>query len=450
MSGDRPDFPGVPEPVIDDSPEDDLPSGGNARRALWTFADQALSSLTNFALTIVIARAVGADSFAAFALALLTFSFVIGLSRAMIGDPYVIRFSAADSTARHDATRLASGAAIAMGLFAGAICVVAAVLLPNHEIRGGLLALAISLPGLLVQDTWRYAFFATGRPAAATLSDAVWAVLQFTGLALLLSSGVESIFWLTLVWGMSALVAAVLGVFQVRAVPSLASAFRWFRLTRDLNVRMGIDFAFNMGFVNLAIYLVTAIVGLIAAGALRAAQTLLGPLNLFRSGLDSFVLPMMARRAEAGRSVLSLAAMTTGATTALTAVWVAILLLLPTSIGVELLGDSWSGARLVMVGSGTVAIAQAVVLGASLGVKALGRADLLLRVTLLQAPLILACGCIGAWWGGVVGAAIGFGLAQVIGTALSWFYFRQADVTQRDDLPKDHPPAAATDAATAH
>src|SRR4051812_2323833 len=97
MSGDRPDFPGVPEPVIDDSPEDDLPSGGNARRALWTFADQALSSLTNFALTIVIARAVGADSFAAFALALLTFSFVIGLSRAMIGDPYVIRFSAADS-----------------------------------------------------------------------------------------------------------------------------------------------------------------------------------------------------------------------------------------------------------------------------------------------------------------------------------------------------------------
>jgi O-antigen/teichoic acid export membrane protein len=426
--------PADPGPAIPDDTQPPVPaerSAGNGRRALWTFADQALSSLTNAALTVVVARAVGAEAFGAFALALLTFSFVIGLGRAMIGDPYVIRFSDADPAARHTATRQSSGAAVVFGLLAGMLCAVAGLLIPDQQSRGGLLALAISLPGLLLQDNWRYAFFAARRPAAATLNDAIWALLQFSLLGVLFVRNVESVFWITMAWGMSALVAAAFGVLQIRAVPSVTSARRWFHLTRDLNVRMGIDFAFNMGAVNLAIYVITAVVGLVAAGALRAAQTLLGPLNLFRSGLDSFVLPMMARRAGEGRSLLRLVTVTSGAATALTGVWVGVLLLLPTSIGEEVLGDSWAGARLVMIGSGIVAISQAVVLGASLGIKALRRADLLLRVTLIQAPLILGFGGVGAWQWGIVGAANGLGIAQFVGTILSWYYFRGANGAER-------------------
>lgn len=429
------------------------PSGGSGRRALWTFTDQALSSLTNAALTIVVARAVGADDFGAFALALLTFSFVIGLGRSTIGDPYVIRFSDADRTARHTATRQAAGAAVALGLCAGAICVVAGLLIPQTQSRDALIALAMSLPGLLLQDTWRYAFFAAQRPAAATVNDAVWAVLQFSLLAVLLARDVESVFWITLAWGMSALVAAVLGVFQMRVVPSVASAGRWFYLTRDLNIRMGIDFAFNMGAVNLAIYVITAVVGLVAAGALRAAQTLLGPLNLFRSGLDSFVLPMMSRMAGTGRSLLRPAAATSAAATLVSSTWVGTLLLLPASVGEDVLGDSWDGARSVMIGTGIVQISVSIVLGASLGMKALRRADQLLRVTVIQAPLIIGFGCIGAWQWGIVGAANGFGLAQFVGTILSWYYFRGANVGERHWVtqpePADVSPADAAGAPQA-
>jgi O-antigen/teichoic acid export membrane protein len=408
------------------------PSGGNGRRALWTFADQALSSLTNAGLTIVVARSFGEDAFGAFSLALLTFGFMIGFGRATVGDPYVIRFSDADPAERHRATRQAAGAAIALGLFAATLCAIAAVLVPDDRARGGLLALAISLPGLLLQDTWRFAFFAAGRPAAATLSDGVWAVLQFSILGMLLSQGVDSVFWITLAWGMSALVAAVLGIFQTKVLPSVASARHWFQTHKDLNIPMGIDFALNMGAVNLATYVVTAIIGLVAAGALRAVQTLTGPLNLFRSGLDAFVLPMMARRAGTGRSLLGLVAATSGAATAVTGVWVGCLLLLSDSAGKEVLGASWDEAREVLVGFSIVVIAQAGVLGASLGIKALRRADLLLRVTTIQAPLILSFGCIGAWQWGIQGAAFGFGLAQALGTAISWYYFQVANKAERD------------------
>ncbi|MFI7586789.1 hypothetical protein ACIB24_06915 [Spongisporangium articulatum] len=406
--------------------------GGNGRRVLWTFADQALSSLTNFAVTIVVAREVGADAFGAFALALLTFSFVIGLGRAIIGDPYVIRFSASDPAEAHEATRQATGGAFLYGLVAGLVCLVAALVVPDADTSGGLLALAFCLPGMLVQDTWRFVFFAARRPAAATMSDLLWAVLQFTLLGVLIRGGHESVFLLTLSWGLSATASAVLGIWQARAVPAVGSGFTWFRRTSDLNVRMGADFAFNQGFVNLAMYAVTGILGLVATGALRGAQTLLGPLNLFRSGLDSFVLPMMARRAAQGRSLLGLVTATSAPATAVTAAWVVILFVLPDRWGRELFGASWDGAHTVMLGIGVVSLAQGVVLGASLGLKALRRADLLLKVTTWQAPGILLAGVVGAWGWGALGAAYGFGIAQACGSVLCWYWFYRADTAPRD------------------
>lgn len=53
---------------VADNPEAALSYTGRSRM-LWTFADQALSSLTNAALAIVVARSVSKDDFGAFGLA---------------------------------------------------------------------------------------------------------------------------------------------------------------------------------------------------------------------------------------------------------------------------------------------------------------------------------------------------------------------------------------------
>jgi hypothetical protein len=80
-----------------------------------------------------------------------------------------------------------------------------------------------------------------------------------------------------------------------------------------------------------------------------------------------------------------------------------------------------------MLAIGVVAISVGVAMGGSLGLKALSRPDLMLRVTLVQAPLIVGLGAYGAVTAGAAGAAVGFAISQVVGAALSWVVFVAAE-----------------------
>jgi O-antigen/teichoic acid export membrane protein len=395
-------------------------------RAAWTLVDQAVSSLTNAALALVVAGNVGNADFGAFSIALFTFGFVIGVGRAMICDPFVIHYSDVDRRRRRRGAREASGAAATYGLVTGLVCVAVGLSVDGHA-GAALVALGLSLPGLLVQDCWRYAFFAAGRPRDAAVNDTVWAVVQFTAIGTLLVTGHTSVFLLTLAWGWAALVAAVVGAFQAGVLPQLSATAGWFRATRDLNVRLGLDYIVNMGAVNLSIYLIGGIVGLIAVGSIRAAQVLLGPLQLLSFGLSAFALPLLSTIAAAGRRLRRIAVGLSGGIMLVSVVWVTVLLLLPRSIGEALLGESWAGAGAVLLPIGIVMIATGTTTGPRVGLKALRRADVLLRVTVVQAPFILALGVAGAVLDGARGAAVGYALADILGATLIWAAFLRAD-----------------------
>ena len=66
---------------------------GFATRFGWGVADQTLSSLTNFALTVLVARSLGVTEFGYFAIVLTIYLTSMGLSRAAITSPLSIRFS---------------------------------------------------------------------------------------------------------------------------------------------------------------------------------------------------------------------------------------------------------------------------------------------------------------------------------------------------------------------
>jgi O-antigen/teichoic acid export membrane protein len=399
-------------------------------RMLWTFADQALSSLTNAALAIVVAKSVGKDDFGAFALALLTFTFIVGLVRAFVGEPFVVRFSAANEAERRRGTAHGSGAALTFGALGAVICLGVAALI-GGEAGPAFAALAVSLPGLMLQDTWRHMFFAAGRPAAATVNDFVWAVLQFVLLGLLLVNDDDSIFLITLAWGMSALVAAFVGYLQTGIAPSPLATFSWVRETRDISVQLGLGFTLNMGAINFVTYAIGGIVGLAAAGAMRATQTVLGPMNLVFAGFNAFALPMLSRAAAAGDRLLRQAFIGGVTLSGVAAVWVTILVLLPDRAGRAILGDSWAGADRLMLPSGLLLVSVALVLGATNALVALSRADLMLRLTSIQAPLMLILGVVGAWQWGVVAAAYGLLIAQTVGVVAGWVLFIRADADPR-------------------
>ena len=67
------------------------------------------------------------------------------------------------------------------GVAAGVLCVVAGLLLPDPA-GPVFVALGIALPGLAVQDSWRFAFFAGGRGSSAFLNDLFWTVLLVSAL----------------------------------------------------------------------------------------------------------------------------------------------------------------------------------------------------------------------------------------------------------------------------
>ena len=150
-----------------------MPAG--ARRMAWGVADQAASSLTNVIVGVLVARTLGPAGFGAFSIAFATYLIALNTSRGISTDPLMVRFSDVDPTIWKRAVTGSSGAALASGVLVGSTCAAVATAVGGPA-GPALLALGITLPGLLVQDSWRFAFFSQGRPALALANDVVWAV----------------------------------------------------------------------------------------------------------------------------------------------------------------------------------------------------------------------------------------------------------------------------------
>ena len=90
-------------------------SRGAGRRLSWGVADQAVSSLTNFAIVIFIAHSLGAVQFGAFSLAYVTYWFVLSASRGLATDPLLVRFSATNPPVWREAVASCTGTATLVG-----------------------------------------------------------------------------------------------------------------------------------------------------------------------------------------------------------------------------------------------------------------------------------------------------------------------------------------------
>jgi O-antigen/teichoic acid export membrane protein len=407
----------------------DVDAGMPSRRQLviWTFASQAVSSLTNFGFTVLLARSVGVDDFGAFGIAFAVFSFVIGVVRAGVTTPLLIAHSAGDPEERRVASLDSAGSSLAVGLLTlllGAVC----YLVFPAPLGPALLALGIALPFLLVQDAWRQAFFAAGQPRRAAAGDVLWAVGVFGGAALLGALGAVSVFSLMVAWGVGAVLAGVYGALRLRGAPRLRSAVSWLRTHTSQGGRLTAEYVLNMGAVNLATFVLGAIAGLVATGALRAAQTLLGPMQTFFGALSSFALPVAARQVAAGdrRGLVRFAWGLSVLCVAAAGLVTAVLSLLPLSWGEALMGETWEGARHVVLPAGLLLVATGLGMGPVMVFKGLSRADLLVRVSVVQAPLMLGLGSLGAYLAGAPGGAWGFTVAQVVGSTMNVVLLRGA------------------------
>ena len=84
-------------------------TSGAARRAGWNLVDQVISSVTNAALSFVVARSVDVEQFGGFAVAFSVFALAVGLSRALATSPLGIRFESRPGNGGPRGRRLRGG-----------------------------------------------------------------------------------------------------------------------------------------------------------------------------------------------------------------------------------------------------------------------------------------------------------------------------------------------------
>jgi O-antigen/teichoic acid export membrane protein len=424
----------------------------------WGLADQAVSSLTNFAVSLYVARTLGAVQFGAFSLAYVTYSFIINASRGLATDPLTVRFSGVDTPSWKKAVSSATGTATTVGLIAAAGMLTAGLLLQGTA-RAAFIAMGITMPGLMLQDAWRYAFFAHGKGAHAFLNDLIWALALAPALLALRMTGHQTVFWFVLAWGTSAIVAAAVGPFQARVIPRIHHTRTWITTHKDLALRYMVEESFNSFSGQVRAYGLAFFATLAAVGAVQAASTLMGPFFVIMGGISLVTVPEAARVLRHSPRHLRRFCVLLGIALSIGAcAWGGLLLVaLPRGLGQWLLHGLWRPAYPLLLPLTAAVIGACVTAGAIAGLRALGVARRSLRAEIITSALYIVFTLAGAARWGATGAVGGGAVATLAGAVIWWFQLhvalRESGVAQlalSGHQPGKHrlPPAAKTARST--
>jgi O-antigen/teichoic acid export membrane protein len=399
---------------------------GTIRRAGWGIGDQALSSLTNFALAIAVARQVDTAGFGAFSIAFSFYLVALTVSRAISTDPLVIRFSRATPDTWRDATGAATGMALTIGILSG-IGLMAIGALVGGDVGTALVAVGVGLPALLVQDAWRFAFFAAARGQSAFLNDLVWTVALVVIFALVFVSGERSVGMLVLAWGGGALVAAVFGVGQARTLPAIARARSWWRDHRDLAAPLALEGLILSGRQPLTLGIISLITSLAVVGTIRAGFVLMNGIHVATYGITLFGVPEGVRTLHRSTGALvRLCVVLAGGLMLVAAAWGIFLMLLPDTIGTWAMAGNWEAAQSVLLPMTVLTVATGAQAGALIGLRALAVPRRSLAARFVSSSLLFIGAVVGAVTGGAMGGAWGMAIGLVLGTAFWWWQLMRA------------------------
>ncbi|MFE2327448.1 hypothetical protein ACFXD5_26580 [Streptomyces sp. NPDC059385] len=386
-----------------------------SRRGLAAIAsvlDQAASSATNILVLVLAARLSSASGFADFSMVYVTFSVLLGLNMAYVGQSLVLE----KGDRVGDLARSAAGFTGAASAAVGAVLALVGLVLSGATGRA-FLALGLVLPLVLLQDGLRYCFSALRTPERALAADALRLVCVVAALAVQPEGA--SAGRLVLVWGVSALPALALGLFLLRPfVRGRRADLRPYLRRGHLGQRFVVEFAVGNGSSQLAVLGLGVFATPLAVGALRGATTLFGPLNVLFNSANAFAPPFLGRL-HGKRATVRATALLGLALAAIGAGWGAVLYALPDRVGSSLLGDTWSAASALLPATG----AQYAVMGlgtcALLTLRVLApKATLSLQVVYSLLAVVLLLGGYALW--GVAGAAWGLAAGSAAKATAGW------------------------------
>ena len=239
------------------------------------------------------------------------------------------------------------------------------------------------MPGLLLQDTLRFVAFGQRRPGVALTSDSIWSAGQVLATLWVLAHQ-GTVAGLVLAWAVPGVASGLCAASILRVWPSLGQVPAWARRSLPFAWRYLGEVMATVGVFQIALYLVGWMVGLAAAGWLRLAQTLFGPVHVAVSAARAAMLPEMVRSLDRPARLAGLRNITAATLIVFTVLWTAGLMVLPRHVGVVAVGVAWLGVAQILGLVGVQKILDASGAGPFLALRALRQARLTLRVRALS------------------------------------------------------------------
>lgn len=272
-----------------------------SRNLIYTFADQIVSSSSNFVTGVVVARLSGAEEFGEYALVLTIWLVVIGVHRRIITEPMMVTAGDGDllpvPIAHGIRAELVFGG-VATLLLAGAG---ATALMSGAHIGVILLANAPWVVPLLVQDYWRAVAFQRQQPALALINDSVFAVVQVTMIACFLLVGWRGAAPAVCALGLGGTAGALLGFHWFPGVGRRGDGIALLRHLWPLGRLFLADFVTAVGSQQAYIIVAAILLSKTEYGGFRAATSLMGPVMVILLAAGNVGLPGASRRVSRGQ-----------------------------------------------------------------------------------------------------------------------------------------------------
>jgi glycosyltransferase involved in cell wall biosynthesis/O-antigen/teichoic acid export membrane protein len=269
----------------------------SVRAALTTF-DQAVASISNFAVGVAVARVAGVAGLGAYSLAYTVWLGLASMHRSMITDPMAIENDLGQPDAK---AHVRSGLAAELVLGIGCVLVflsLGGILLASgqHAYGIGFMAIAPWLPFLLAQDYWRWVGFMKARPGQSLANDSLFLAIQVAAFAFLYALGIRSTVLAIGAWGLGALAGTAFGLWQFRVRPTLARGGKRLRMRWSMSKWLlgGSTSAWSAS--QAYVILTGVILGPVGLGGLKAATSLVsGPSLVLVQAGGSVGLPEASR-----------------------------------------------------------------------------------------------------------------------------------------------------------
>jgi hypothetical protein len=401
------------------------------RTGALALADQCLWSATNFLAVALFAHAADPETFGRFALAFTVIIFVSGLAAALSGEVLAVsRGDALNASGNGCAEPSPSQRAERRARAAGAtallaiVCpfgVLAVMAVATDGISTNELIAVAAAPAAIWAEGMRAMAYAERTPQRAIMISGSWVAGQgLATLATWLATGQFDGLTVLVGWFGGAALSAVAGLVTMtpRIRFSGATVAEW-RRRRSFSF----EYLVTAGAMNLTVMLSATMLGLAEAGAMRALQTVYGPLNILMVGVRNVVVPAAAESYRGVRLWLVANQVTFVLCAGTGVVWL-ILVSWP-ALGQLLMGENWPTDAGVVSGFSLVRLATAAMFGALIVFRALDATRLSIRLRSLSCAALLFPFVAGLRFG-LDTALWAAGSASVAAACLWWWYARRA------------------------